>query len=132
MPDFSATGRGSRRALPPGCVFWVVFAGEHEQTRPLTVFSRGGVEALAVFSHKEEAEVFLWLSGAVADVWRPRSASGGEVASLLYGPSCGTQVVALDPLPGMLDHDLSGVVTLGWASFTERLAGRDPALPDAG
>ena len=47
--------------------------------------SRGG-EALAVFGHEEEAEMYLGL-WAPGDGWRAREIGAGELASVLRGPS---------------------------------------------
>ena len=46
---------------------------------------RGG-EALAVFGHGEEAEMYLGL-WAPGDGWRAREFGAGELASVLRGPS---------------------------------------------
>jgi hypothetical protein len=76
---------------------------------------RGG-EALAVFGHEEEAEMYLGL-WAPGDGWRTREVGAGELASLLRGPSWpGARGVALDPLPGAL---------AGAAGFNLLLAGMD-------
>ena len=48
---------------------------------------RGG-EALAVFGHEEEAEMYLGL-WAPGDGWRAREIGAGELASVLRGPSWG-------------------------------------------
>jgi hypothetical protein len=68
---------------------------------------RGG-EALAVFGHEQEAEMYLGL-WAPGDGWRAREVGAGELASLLRGPSWpGARRVALDPLPGALAGALAG------------------------
>jgi len=60
----------------------------------------GGDEALPIFSHEEEAEMYLGLGGA-GDGWRVRESSAGEIVSLLFGPCRGVGGVALDPTPVM-------------------------------
>ena len=128
----------ARRRSSPGpslCrVFWAVFAGERWLTRPLTLGLEGGKEALAVFSHQEEAKMFLRSLGLAGEGCHVRQTSAGEVVSLLYGPCCGAKTVVLDPLPQMLADGFLGLVTLdrqrfvGWATGRER----GPMLPDAG
>jgi hypothetical protein len=88
---------------------------------------RGG-EALAVFGHEEEAEMYLGL-WAPGDGWRAREVGAGELASLLRGPSWpGARRVALDPLPGALAGALAGaaafnlLVGMDRDRFAERLA----------
>jgi len=76
---------------------------------------RGG-EALAVFGHEQEAEMYLGL-WAPGGGWRAREIGAGELASLLRGPSWpGARGVALDPLPGTL---------AGAAAFDPLLVGMD-------
>ena len=83
-------------------MFWVVFAGERRLTASPNLRRVGSKEALAVFSHPEEAEMFVRMVGADAESWRVRETSAGEVVSLLYGPCRGAKTVALDPLPEAL------------------------------
>ena len=104
--DVLAVRRRLRGASSACRVFWVVFAGERWPTQPLTVSLGRGKEALALFSHEEEAQMFLRSLG-----------SAGEAISLLYGPCCGAKSVVLDPLPQMLDDGLLGLVTLDWRRF---------------
>ncbi|QIN77450.1 hypothetical protein GBA65_01825 [Rubrobacter marinus] len=96
---------GGRRGLPP---------------EPLLV---DGGEALAVFGHEEEAEMFLgfW---APRDGWRAREVGAEALASLLRGPSWpGVRRVALDPLPGGLGGAaLDPLVGMDRDRFAERLA----------
>src|SRR3712207_3111604 len=112
MVDDLAVRRRSRRSSSTCHLFYGVFAGEHQLTRPLTLGLEGGKEALAVFSHEEEAEMFLQSFGTTGEGWRVRETSVGEVILLLYGPSCGAHTVALDPLPQMLADGILALVTL--------------------
>jgi hypothetical protein len=120
--DVLAVRRRLRGASSACRVFWVLFAGERWPTQPLTVSLGRGKEALALFSHEEEAQMFLCSLG-----------SDGEAVSLLYGPCCGAKSVVLDPLPQMLDDGLLGLVALdrrrfvGWA--TARNQSRSLAHP---
>jgi hypothetical protein len=79
--------------------FWLVARdGDH----PLEMFtmSCGSAESLPVFSHEEEADMFLDLGGA-GDGWRTRESSAGEIVSLLFGLCSRVSSVALDPSPLM-------------------------------
>ena len=109
---------------PAGSTLWLIArdaaAGRSEPPRePLLVDDGGGGrggEALAVFGHEEEAEMYLGL-WAPGDGWRAREIGAGELASALRGPSWpGARRVALDPLPGAL---------AGAAGFNLLLVGMD-------
>jgi hypothetical protein len=108
-----------RRSSSPCHVFYVVFASEHQLTSHLTLELEWGKEALAIFSHKEEAEMFLRSCETAGECWHIRETSAGEVVSLLYGPCCGAKSVALDPLPQMLADRLLGLVALERSRFVE-------------
>jgi hypothetical protein len=130
-----AVRRRSRHAVSPGPVFWIVFADECRLPHPLTLGLEGGKEALAVFSHQEEADMFLRWFGTVGEGWHIRQTSAGEVVSLLYGPCCGAYTVALDPLPEMLAEGLLSTVALERGRFFRWVTSRKlspPLLPDAG
>ena len=134
MVDVLAERRRSRHASP-GSMFWVVFADECRLTCPLTLGLEGGKEALAVFSHQEEADMLLWWFGTVGEGWRIRRTSAGEVVSLLYGPCCGANTVALDPSPQMLADSFISSVALERGRFVRWVTSRKlspPLLPDAG
>jgi hypothetical protein len=126
MVDVLAVRRRLCGASSACRVFWVVFAGEPRLTQPLTMSLGRGNEALAVFSHEEEAEMFLRSLSLAGEGWRARETSAGEAVSLLYGPCCGAKSVVLDPLPQMLDDGLLGLVALdrrrfvGWATARNR------------
>jgi hypothetical protein len=114
-----------------GSTLWLIArdaaAGRSEPPRePLLVDDGGGRggEALAVFGHEEEAEMYLGL-WAPGDGWRAREIGAGELASVLHGPSWpGARRVALDPLPGALagaaGFDL--LVGMDRVRFAQRLA----------
>ncbi len=86
----------------------------------LTLEPSGRGKALAVFGHREEAELFLRLEG-LEDRWRVRESAAGEIVSLLFGPCAGASGVALDPLPEMVGGPTLGLVTLGRERFAEHL-----------
>ena len=129
MAEGVAVGWWRRDERPPGSAFWLIFAEEHQLTRPLTVGLPGGGEALAVFSSEGEAEMFLRL-GMAEDGWRMREISAGEVISLLYGPCSEARSVALDPFPEMLADGLVGLVTLDRRRFLGRVTRRKRASRD--
>ena len=133
MVDVLAERRRSRHASP-GSMFWVVFADECQLTRPLTLGLEGGEEALAVFSHQEEADMLLRWFGRAGKGWHIRQTSAGKVVSLLYGPCCGANAVALDPSPQMLADGFLSSVVLERGRFVRWVTSREwaPLLPDAG
>jgi hypothetical protein len=89
----------------------------------LTISLTGGEEALPVFSHEEEAEMFLWLGGT-RDGWQARESPGGELTSILYTLCASLKNVALDPLPEMLDEKTVGLVSLKRERFLDLVSGR--------
>ena len=134
MVDVLAERRRSCHASP-GSMFWVVFADECRLTCPLTLSLEGGKEALAVFSHQEEADMLLRWFGTAGEGWHIRQTSAGEVVSLLYGPCCGANTVVLDPLPEMLVDGFISSVALQRGRFFRWVTSRKlspPLLPDAG
>lgn len=134
MIDELAARRRLRRSSCACHVFYVLFASEHLLIHPLTLELEEGKEALAVFSHKEEAEMFLRSFETAEEGWHIRETSAGEVVSVLYGPCCGAKSVALDPLPQMLAEGFLGLVALERNRFVEWVTARKqgPTLPDAG
>jgi hypothetical protein len=133
MAEVVAMRRTSRRGSRPCRAFWVAFAGEGWLTCPLTLRLGNGKQALALFSHEEEAEVFLRSSESAGRDWRARETSVGEVVLLLYGPYCGATGVVIDPLPEMLTDGFLGLVSLERRRFVRWATGRerDPTPPDA-
>jgi poly-beta-hydroxybutyrate-responsive repressor len=89
----------------------------------LTTGLSGGEEALPVFSHEEEAEMFLWL-GELGDGWQARESAAGELTSILCGLCSGAKKVALDPLPKMLDEKTLGLVSLDRERFFDHVLGK--------
>jgi hypothetical protein len=134
MIDELAARRTLRRSSSACHVFYVLFASEHLLIHPLTLELEEGTEALAVFSHKEEVEMFLRSFVIAGEGWHIRETSAGEVVSLLYGPCRGAKSVALDPLPQMLGEGWLGLVALERSRFVEWVTARKqgPTLPDAG
>lgn len=86
----------------------------------LTVHQDGGRQALPIFSHQEEAELFLWFDAPGAD-WRAREITAGELVSLFGGACAGVGEVALDPLPLFGDGAMAGLVFLLREDFVRAL-----------
>jgi hypothetical protein len=103
-------------ARRPASRFWLVAKDGACPMEILTV-DYGDYEALPVFSHEEEAELFLCL-GAIGDGWRVRESSAGEVVSLLFGPCVGVDSVALDPSP-LMAPEMMGLVRVGRDRFLD-------------
>ena len=121
---------GRQPGRPPGSTYWLIAKVENGRMEALTV-DGGGDEALPVFSHEEEAELFLCLGG-IGGGWRARESSAGEVVSLLFGPCAGVASVALDPLPGTVAGAMIELVSLSRERFLDRLTGteREVAIPE--
>ncbi len=121
---------GRQPGRPQGSTYWLIAKVENGRMEALTVDGGGG-EALPVFSHEEEAELFLCL-GETGDGWRARESSAGEVVSLLFGPCAGVGSVALDPLPGTVTGALIELLSLSRERFLDRLMGTegDVAIPE--
>jgi hypothetical protein len=81
-----------------------------------------GETVLPVFSFQEEGEFFLRLEATEADWW-PRETTTGELVSLLLGLCAGVDKVALDPLPGLGEREIVGLVSTGRGRFVRHLMG---------
>ena len=107
----------------PGTSWWTISRWECGRTQVLTVPREAG-EVLPVFSHEEEAELFLWFA-QLGKGWRARESSRGELGSVLRGPCALLEGVALDPLPEMLED---GTLSLLWEArehFLERVLAQE-------
>ena len=88
------------RPTPGPSPYWLIAKSENSRIEVL-ILDRHGEEMLPVFSHEEEAEMFLRLLRGVGEDWRVRESRTGELVSVLYGLSCaGVKEVALDPFAG--------------------------------
>ncbi len=99
--------------------FWLV-ARDGSCSVEILAVDYDGDKALPVFSHEEEAELFLDLGGA-GDGWRAWESSAEEIVSLLFGPCAAARIVALDPWP-MMPPETVGLVTLGRDRFVDLFA----------
>jgi PadR family transcriptional regulator, regulatory protein PadR len=113
--------KGAGRA--PGSTYWLIAKNENGRVEVLTIGVGKGEQALPVFGHEEEAEMFLCLGGA-DDGWRVRESTAGELVSVLYGPCTNVGRVALAPLPEMLDEKTAGLMSLDRERLLSLVFGR--------
>jgi hypothetical protein len=129
VPENQTNSAQTPAERPPvrrsGSVYWLIVKNENGQIEILIDGLAGkGEEALPVFSHEEEAEVFLSLSEAKDDDWRARASTAGELISVLCGPCAGATEVALDPLPEMIAQRTLGLVSLSRERFMDLVLSR--------
>jgi hypothetical protein len=114
-----------------GASYWLIAKNENGRIEVSTVRLPGGEEALAVFGHEEEAELFLWLEIS-SHSWRIRESSARELISVLYGLCKVVEKVVLDPLPRMLAEKTVGLVSMERERFIDfiTIGGRqlDPVI----
>lgn len=112
-----------RPGKPWGTTWWLLakdgHAHGHARARILTV-GRGGAPTLPVFSGEGEAEMFLRFGAPPGDGWRVTETSARELVSVLCGPCAGVRGVALDPLPGMTETEMTGLVMVARTRFLDR------------
>jgi hypothetical protein len=101
--------------------FWLIATRAHGRMEVLTI-DAGGETVLPVFSFQEEGELFLRLEATEVDWW-PRETTTGELVSLLLGLCAGVDKVALDPLPGLGEREIVGLVSTGRGHFVRHLIG---------
>jgi hypothetical protein len=105
---------------PPGTTYWLITNGR----RDVFTLPYQGEEMLPVFSHREEAEMFLRL-GSVGYDCRASESGARELVSLLSGPCADVREVALDPLPEMVADRSVGLVSLCRERFLRRITRPD-------
>jgi hypothetical protein len=101
--------------------FWLIVTRAHGRMEVLTI-DAGGETVLPVFSFREEGEFFLRLEATPADWW-PRETTPGELVSLLLGLCARVDKVALDPLPGLAEREIIGLVSTDRRHFVRHLMG---------
>ena len=117
-------------ARPPNLTtaYWLIQRSGAGEPEVFTVSVGAGTEALPVFSFPEEAEMFLRLGGLEAEGWRAGEKAAGEILSRLAAyHRAGVDLVALDPLPEMMDSIFDttiALVTLSMSGFAERHVAR--------
>ena len=113
-----------RRLGRSNMVYWLITKDENGRSEVLVISFASTEEALPVFSHEEEAELFLRLWEVEGEGWQVRESTAGEIISVLYEPSVGVKRVALDPLPEMVAERTLGLVSLSRERFLELVLSR--------
>jgi hypothetical protein len=108
--------------------FWLLASRAHGRMEVLTI-AAGGEMVLPIFSFQEESELFLRPEAKGAD-WAPRETTTGELASLLLGLCARVDKVALDPLPGLGEREILGLVSTGRRHFLHQLLGEVATHPE--
>ena len=116
-----AEGRSLARRGRSG-TWWMISRKGAGGVEPLTLGRPGG-QALALFGFVEEAALYLRLAGLESDGWWVRESGSGEVASMLFGPCAGVDLVALDPLPGIAGDRAMDSICTKKSRFLARLLG---------
>ncbi len=101
---------------------WLIAKHENDRMVVLTIERGSDGETLPIFSHEEEAKVFLRL-GAPGIAWEVRETTGEELISVLCGPCADVKKVALDPLPVVGGEMMVDLVSLGRENFVRNLVG---------
>src|SRR5918998_1994509 len=109
----------------PGSAFWLIAKNENDRLKVLVTDHTGSEEAMPVFSHEEEAEMFLGLWEVGFDGWQARESTVGEIISVLCGPSASVERVALDPLPEMVLERTVRLVSLSRERFVDLMLSRE-------
>jgi hypothetical protein len=121
-----APRRAAGRA--PGSTYWLIARNETSRLEVLATGLADTEKAMPVFSHEEEAELFLGLWEVGVGGWQARESSAGEIISVLCGPCASVERVALDPLPEMLVERTVGLVSLSRERFVDLVMSREQPL----
>jgi hypothetical protein len=108
--------------------FWLIATRAHSWREVLTI-DASGETVLPIFSFQEEGEFFLGLEATEADWWI-RETTTGELVSLLLGLYARVDKVALDPLPGLGEREIVGLVSTGRRHFLRQLLGEVAAYSE--
>ena len=110
-----------RLTLGYPAVSYVIARHENDSSEVLCVLPASGEKTLPVFASREAARRFLRSGplrfGLLGSGWRVRKSSGGELASLLFGPRTGVRRVVLDPSPEVLIGDYAATPTVDTANL---------------
>lgn len=121
---------GNKVARPPGLTtaYWLIERPGIGGSEVFTVVIDAEIEALPIFSFPDEAELFLRLGGLEEEGWRMVESAAEELVPRLAAcQRAGVRLVALDPLPEMVDSAVGAtiaLVTLSLSSFVERQVAR--------
>lgn len=105
--------------------FWLIVRYVDDQREVLTLGTEGEEVTLPVFSFREEALLFLCLSG-LGGGWHVRENATSDLLVFLADTDAGR--VALDPFPETGLRCLHGLVSLPREEFVELLTGELPAV----
>jgi hypothetical protein len=108
----------------PGSAYWLIAKNKNGRLEVLATDLAGGEEVMPVFSHEQEAEMFLGLWEVGFDGWQARESTVGEIISVLCGPCASVERVALDPLPEMVLERTVGLVSLSRERFMDLVLNR--------
>ena len=109
---------------------WIITSYQNNRMDALTLDPDSDGGFLAVFSFKEEAEVFLnLLEDDQKNDWRSRQTAAGELVSILLGPCAGVKGVALDPLPVLFSRAMLRLVSVNRERFVQDLLKEHKGLP---
>lgn len=121
---------------------WLIARDEDRRTETLILDFGVDSEALPVFGHEEEAEMFLLL-GRLGEGWYVTGVDCPDLASVLLGLGASVKKVALDPLPpGIVGEGFTDLVSMDRREFVRLLvggrkrpapaSGRSPSAASAG
>ena len=126
-----------RAGRPPNLttVYWLIENSAARRSEVFTVRTGTDMDALPVFSFPDEAEMFLRLGGFEGGGWRTTEITARKIISRLAEyERGGVDLVALDPLPEMVNSMFDTtitLVTLTLSGFAERHAVRSWEKPGA-
>ena len=109
-----------RAHAPKRTSYWLLVKNRGTGIEVRTTGLSGGWQTLPVFSFREEAEVFLCLSGS-QEGWRVRETTPGELLSMLHTLLRGVRCVTLDPIPTNSSLNTSRLLTVSRKEFMARL-----------
>ncbi len=98
---------------------WLIAARAGRGMKVLTI-DIGSERVLPVFSFREEGKSFLRSEALAADWW-PRETTARKLVSVLLGPCERVEKVALDPLPGLRETEITDLVSMSRRDFVRHL-----------
>jgi hypothetical protein len=112
-----------------GRPLWIITCYQNTRINMLTIDPDSNGGFLAIFSFKEEAEMFIsLLDDDEKDGWHSKQTSAGELVSLLLGPCAGVRRVALDPLPFLFARETLPLLSVDKERFLQELMGEGREL----
>ena len=107
---------------------WLIVRDEGRLPEVLTVDIGEDREALPIFGHQEEADMFLLL-GEQGAGWQVKEVGRAELASELIGLRASVEKVAMDPLPPRIaGREFADLVSIDRGDFARVLLG-ERSLP---